>query len=166
MDASWIQQFPVKTRFGTLRETLSKKDWQRSAIKPLSARFWEATVSTCVPKGSQMSSQVASCFAFFCFIFCNEGLLGPQAHPRATRRTQNVVSGATKSTAGGQKAAPAGAKIQPSSNQLRHPEAKSAKNSASPHSTQISKNIEVRRFRVSVPNSSSNSNSMPIRCWL
>ena len=34
----------------------------------------------------------------------------------------------------------------------RRPDAKSAKNPASPHSTQISKNIEVRRCRVSVLN--------------
>ena len=26
LDASWTQQFPLKSRFGTLRETLSKKD--------------------------------------------------------------------------------------------------------------------------------------------
>ena len=88
-----------------------------------------------------------------------DGLLGFQARPGATRRPQNVAPGIkkrlrqeSKSTPEGQKAVPAGAKIQPSSNQPRHPDSKSAKNPASPHSTQISKNIEVRRCRVRVLN--------------
>ena len=56
-NASWTQQFPLKSRFGTLRETLSKKNSQRSAIKRLLARLYEETVSKCVPKASQLSSQ-------------------------------------------------------------------------------------------------------------
>ena len=37
-DASWTQPFPPKARFGTLRQTLSKKDSRRSATKYLPAR--------------------------------------------------------------------------------------------------------------------------------
>ena len=68
----------------------------------MSARFWEAAVSKCVPKGSQLSSQVVSFFVLF-QTFRDDALLGPQAHTRATRRTQNVAPGDTKSTPGGQK---------------------------------------------------------------
>ena len=68
----------------------------------MSARFWEAADSKGVPKGSQLSSQVVSFFVFF-QTFCDDALLGPQAHTRAARRTQNVAPGDTKSTPGGQK---------------------------------------------------------------
>ena len=68
--------------------------------------------------------------------------------PRLTPERQKDLKMDTR----GSKTVPAGPKIQPSSNQPRHPDAKSAKNPASPHSTQISKNIEVRRCRVSVLN--------------
>ena len=91
---SFAQHFPLKARFGTLRETLSKKDSQRRAPNRLSARFCEAPVSKCVPKGSQLSSQVVSFFACF-FTFASEGLLGGQAHPRVPQKTQNGAPGTT-----------------------------------------------------------------------
>ena len=96
-DASLTQQFPLKTCFGTLRETLSKKDSQMSATKRLSARLYKATVSKCVPKGSQLSFQVVLFFTLFP-LFRHDGLLGPQTHPRAPRRTQNVAPGSPKSS--------------------------------------------------------------------
>ena len=102
-DASWTQQYPLETGFGTLRETLSKTNSQRSATKRLPARLWEATVSKCVQKGSQLNSQVVSFFALFFQTLRFDGLKGPQAHPRATRMTQNVAPGLPKSTPGNQK---------------------------------------------------------------
>ena len=82
------------------------------------------------------------------------GSWGLKLTPERTKDSK-CSPGGHKIHPGGTKAAPAGAKIQPSSNQLRRPEAKSAKsarNLASPPSTQIPKNIEVRRCRVSVLN--------------
>ena len=72
--------------------------------------------------------------------------------PQSDTKDSKCGPGGHKIHPGDTKTAPAGAKIQPSSNQLRRPEAKSAKNLASPHSTRVSKNIEVRRCRVSVLN--------------
>ena len=61
-DTSWTQQYPPKMRFGTLRETLSKKNSQRNATKHLPARLWEATVSKSVPKSIQWNPQVVFIF--------------------------------------------------------------------------------------------------------
>ena len=77
---------------------------------------------------------------------------GASGSPPSDTNDSKCSPGAAKIHSGGTKKAPAGAKIQPSSNQLRHPEAKRAKNPASPHSNRVSKNIEVRRCRVSVLN--------------
>ena len=129
-DASWTQQFPLKTRFGTLREMHSKKNGQRSATKRLSARFWEAAVSKCVPKGSQLNSQVVSFFVFF-QTFRNDGLLGPQAHPRATPRTQNAAPRDTKSTPGGQK--------QP----LQEPKSSQAATSSDPQEQRVQRTLHL-----------------------
>ena len=60
-------------------------------------------MSKCVQKDSQLSFQVVSFLSLFHF-FRFDGLLGPQAHPRATQMTQNVAPGPPKSTPGGKNA--------------------------------------------------------------
>ena len=101
----------------------------------------------------RLPSELPSRFIFRIFFnFSLRRAPGASGSPQSDTKDSKCSPGGHKIHPGGTKSAPADAKIQPSSNQLRHPEAKSAKNPASPHSTRVSKNIEVRRCRVSVLN--------------
>ena len=157
--------FLSQTHIGRLLDsTISSKNPLRSTAKnALEKRLTKERNKTLVgwilggsglkmcPK--RLPIELPSPFVFFHFFLFSQGRApGASGLPQSHTKDSKCSPGGHKIHPGGTKTAPAGAKIQPSSNQLRHPEAKSAKNPASPHSTQISKNIEVRRCRVSVLN--------------
>ena len=91
-DASWTQRLPLNTRFETLRKSASPKRLTKERKTKLAA---SALGGDCLKMSpTKLPNDVPSCYIVqFVKAFRCDGLLGPQAHPRATRRTQHVARG-------------------------------------------------------------------------
>ena len=133
-----------KSQLWNAAKNAFEKGFTKECNKTLEGSTLGAKVSKCVPKGSQLSSKVGSLFVFLLKLLPMRGSWGPRLAPEPHK--------GLKMEPRASKTVPTRARVQPSSPQPRRPDAKGAKNPASTHSTQVSKNIEVRRCRVSVLN--------------